>query len=159
MTQARDLFGVNLCFTSGLLTATGSETLYDTTVIVTFTIDGELFEAAAITNGVTPLVNGDGVTLTALAANEGCCLVWTFDNADAVSLYQGDVTAHDDNDGFLHAPSMPSVPDTETAFAYQILVNDSTGSAVTIGTTNWDATGFTNTITNVSTLPLRPKEA
>jgi hypothetical protein len=69
--------------------------------------------------------------------------------------------ALDMNGNFVRAPQFPVVPDLVTPFAYQVLKAGATASATTVifGTANWSATGFTNVIVNVFTLPKRPQVA
>ena len=113
-----------------------------------------------ITDGATVLVDGNtGLAFTGLAASQGCALTWALNAAGTVSVYQGSVTALDSANAFEIAPVSGSTPDTVVPFAYQILKNSSAGSAVVIGTTNWNAAGFTNAIVNVFVMPNRPQEA
>ena len=158
--QAQELFGVNICTTLGLLTATGAETVYDTTVVITYSVNGKGYTKAAVTNGATPTTDGNtGSAFTTLAASEGCSLTWALDASGTVTVYQGSVETLDSDNNFVIAPSFAGLPDTVTAFAYQVLKNSSAGSTVTIGTSNWNATGFTNVIQDVLTMPNRPQEA
>ncbi len=158
--QAQDLVGANYCVASGALTAAGSETVYDTTVTIPFCVNGKAYTKTAITDGVTPLLDGNtGVAFVGLAISQGCALTWALNAAGTVSVYQGSVTALDSANAFEVAPTFGSTPDTVTPFAYQILKNSSAGSAVVIGTDDWDQTGFTNVIQNVFVMPNRPQEA
>ena len=47
----------NFCTTSGLLTATGGETVYDTTVTICFCVDGKAKTKTAVTDGATPTLD------------------------------------------------------------------------------------------------------
>lgn len=158
--QSQDLKAINIALAAGALTATGAETVYDTTVVVPFTINGKFYSLAAITNGVMPLLDGNtGVAFLTLAASRGCLLVFATDASDVVSVYQGNVTVLDTGNDFEVAPVFGSVPDTVTPFAYMVLKNSSAGSTFTIGTSNWNATGATNVIQDIAVLPDRPQEA
>lgn len=156
MIQANKLFGLNACFTNGLLTATGAETVYDTTVTLTYAINGRMETKTAITDGVTPTTDAvTGETFVALTANKGCLFVWCLDDANAVKVVQGPV-ANMAGGEFVVQPQLPDVPDTLCPFAVMIAEAGSTAGTVAFGTSNWNATGFTNAIVNVSTLPTRP---
>jgi hypothetical protein len=160
MTQASELKGLNACFTSGLLTATGAETVYDTTVTIVFAINGKLYTKTAITDGATPTTDGNtGAAFSTLAASRGCALLWCLNSSGTVSLRQGPVERLDGANAFINAPQFPSYPDSVTPFAYSILKNGSTGSTFTIGSSNWNATGMTATHVNIATVPSRPQES
>lgn len=156
--QNYDRKGGNFCTTSGALTATGAETVYDTTISILFAIDGEIYTKTAVTDGATPTTDGNtAAAFTALAANEGCVFVWGLNTSGTVSVRQGSVEDLDSAGNFKVAPQFPAVPDSICPFAYQVIKNGSTGSAWTIGTSNWNATGITSTISSVAELPFRPK--
>ena len=158
--QAQDLKGANFCTASGVLTAAGAETVYDTTVIIDYCINGKALTKAAVTDGVTPTTDGNtGAALVNLAVSQGCALVWAVNAAGTVALYQGPVETLDSANAFVVAPAFPTYPDTACPFAYQILKNSSAGSEVDIGTDNWNQTGFTNAIVNVFVMPNRPQES
>ena len=157
MDQA-SLYGLTRATTSGLLTATGAETVYDTTVAIAFAIGGKAYSKAAITSGVTPLVDGNGTTLTTLTANQGCVLVWCLNAAGTVSVFQGSIEDLDSAGNFINASDFPTIDLlTYCPFAYQVLKAGSTAGTITIGSSNWNATGFTNVIVNVHALPARPQ--
>lgn len=145
----------NRCTTSGLLTATGAVTTYDTTVTIVYAVGGKSKTKTAITTGVTPTtdaVTGSGITLTASKART---VVWCLNAAGTVSVVAGDIVDWDGT-AFFRAPPLPNIPDTLTPFAYQLLKASSAAGTITFGTSNWNATGFTNAITNVFELPTRP---
>lgn len=146
-----------MCTNSGLLTGTGAETVYDTTVIIEYAINGIAYRLAAVTDGATPTSDQEGVVLTALAVSEGCALLWLVDAAGLVSLMQGATEGLDGADAFEFAPEFPEMPEGTVAFAYSILVNAAAGSEFIIGTDNWNQTGMTATHTNIMVLPSRPQ--
>ena len=170
MTQASQLRGTNTCTNSGALTAAGSETVYDTTIAINFSVEGEALTKATVTDGATPVVDGNGDAFPALAvtnsdgslSGKGACVVWGLTAAGVVTCFQGTIVELNDiSTDFTFSPEFPTVPDTVTPFAFQILKQQSDGSTAdtaTFGTSDWDATRFTNTITNVMTLPRRPQE-
>jgi hypothetical protein len=161
--QANELRGVNMAFTSGILTGTGAETVYDTTATITFTVDGKLRAKTAVTDGVTPTTDGNtGAAFTPVLPDEVSVFVWALNASGTVSLYQGSVESVDGETNVAKIyPQFPALPDTVTAFAYTIYQTDGTSSAAGIrpGTDNWNATGLTATHVNISTLPQRPQIA
>jgi len=155
-----DLYGANFCTTSGALTATGAETVYDTTVAIGFCVNGKAYSKDAVTDGATPTTDTNtGVAFKTLTASQGCVLVWCLNASGTVSVAQSEVQSLDAAGNFIIAPEFPSIPDTLTPFAYQVLKAGSTAGTITIGSSNWNATGFTNAIVNVFTLPNRPQVA
>ena len=162
--------GINMCTTSGLLTATGAETVYDTTVTIVYATNGKLATKTAVTDGATPttdyvtgaafpaLVGGASVANT---PGSGCIVVWGL-VAGTVVCIMGPHSRLDMQGKFKHdAPQFPAIPDNVVPFAYQVLKAGATASATAIifGTANWNATGFTNAIVNVAVLPDRPQVA
>lgn len=148
------------CTTSGLLTATGAETVYDTTVAISYSIDGIAYSKAAVTDGATPTTDGDGNALSTLTASQGCAMVWCVNASGTVGVFQGTVGTLDSAGNFDVAPQFPNIDlTTWCPFAYQILSAASTAGTITFGSSNWNATGFTNSIKNVHTLPGRPQES
>lgn len=154
--EKRKLYGQNFCTTSGLLTATGAETVYDTTVTINYVLNGKIATKTAVTDGTTPTtdyVSGSAITLT---ANKARTVVWGLISGGTVKVIAGDIV---DWDGvaFNVPPPFPAIPDDFVPFAYQILKAGSTAGTITFGSSNWNATGFTNAIVNVAVLPDRPQ--
>lgn len=164
--------GLNMATTSGLLTATGGVTTYDTTVTIQYMINGK-FETAktAVTTGTTPttdyvtsaafplLIGGGSVANT---PGQGAVVVWGLIAGGTVVCMQGPICNLDMQGKFKHdGPEFPTVPSNVTPFAYQVLKAGATASAsgIRFGTSNWNATGFTNAIRNVGVLPNRPQVA
>lgn len=157
--QASKLFGLNACFTSGLLTATGAVTTHDTTVTINYSVEGKLKTKTAITTGATPTTDAvTGAAFVPLTANKGCQFVWCLDAAGAVKVVQGPL-ADMSGGSFLTPPQFPDIPDTLTAFAYMVAKAGATAGTIAFGSSNWNATGFTNAIVNVSVLPRTPQTA
>lgn len=151
--------GLNFCFPSGLLTCAGAETVHDTTVAITSCIDGKLTPRAAITDGATPTTDAvTGAAFKTLTANKGCAMVWAL-QGNTVRVMQGPIESLDASGNFLIAPQFPTVPDNMAPFAYQVLKAGSTAGTIAFGSTNWNATGFTNVIQNIAVLPSRPQIA
>jgi hypothetical protein len=154
--------GMSACFAAGLLTATGAETVYDTTVAIPFSIDGKLYSKAAVANGATPTSDGDGNAFATLAASQGCVMLWCLKADGTVGVFQSDIGSLDGSDEFDSA-ELPNFPtyDTEVwvPFAYMVLKNGAAGSTFTFGSSNWNATGMTVAIQDISTLPSRPQSS
>ena len=154
-----ELRGVNLAFSSGLLTAAGAETVHDTTVTITYSINGVIYSKTAISDGATPTSDANtGAAFLPLAADQACAFVWMLDASGNVAVAQGPIVDVDgDTDRPLYGCQFPEVDeDTYCAFAYQIVQTAGTSSAWTFGTSDWNATGVTDIIKNVSRLPKRP---
>lgn len=164
------LRGGLIAFSSGLLTAAGAETVHDTTVAITYAIDGKLYVKGTIADGATPTTDANtGAAFPALVGGasvantpgHGCIVVWGLNAAGTVKCAMGPHESLDMAGNFVKAPAFPSIPDNFCPFAYQVLKAGATASATAIvfGTANWNATGFTNAIQNVAFLPSRPQVA
>ena len=153
---------LTMATTSGLLTVTGAEALYDTTVAISFSIDGKAYSKATVADGAAITTDLKGNAFTALAADQGCVFVWCLNAAGTVDVAQGPIQAVDGaTDLFLITPDFPSI-DTGLwcPFAYSIHQTSGASSAWTFGTSNWNATGVTDIVVNVHTLPdRRPTDA
>lgn len=167
--ESNVLSGSSFCTTSGLLTCTGAETVHDTTVTINYVLNGKIDTKTAITDGATPttdfvtgaafpaLVGGNSV---ANAYGHGCTVLWGLIAGDTVKCIMGEHQALDVDGNFIVAPQFPGFPDTFVPFAYQVLKAKATAALSNIfGTTNWNATAFTNVIVNVAVLPSRPQVA
>jgi hypothetical protein len=150
------LRGQNFCTTSGLLTATGAVTTYDTTVTINYVLNGKIATKTAITTGVTPTTGYASAAAITLTANKARTVVWGLISGGTVKVIEGDIV---DWDGvaFNVPPPFPPIPDDFVPFAYQILKAGSTAGTITFGSSNWNATGFTNAIVNVAMLPSSPQ--
>lgn len=143
---------------SGLLTATGAETVYDTTAAINYTIAGKAYVKATVADGATPTTNALGAALSTLTANRGCVMVWVLNAAGTVGVFQSAIKVLDAAGAFQVAADFPSIDfDTYCPFAYQVLKAGATAGTITFGSSNWNATGFTNVIQNVHRLPSRPQ--
>jgi hypothetical protein len=151
----------NFCTTSSLLTATGAETVHDSTVLLNYCINGKAYtKSGTNADQATPTTDYvTGLAFPTLTANKGACVVWAYNSSGAVKCMMGRIESLDSAGNFLVPPQFPAVPDTVTPFAYQILKAGSTAGNIVFGTSNWNATGFTNAIVNILTLPERPQVA
>lgn len=152
----------NRCFVSGALTnADAAETVYDTTVAIDYCIDGKMYQKATVADGATPTTDGHtGAAFTAVLPDKICVFVWGLDSSSTVKLYQGSIEDVDgDTDVAKISPQFPFIPNDITPFAYTIYQTDGTSAAAGLrpGTDNWNATGLTVTVVNISTLPKRPQ--
>lgn len=165
MSEARKLTGITAAFSSGALTGTGAETVFDTTVTITYAIGGKLYTKTAVTDGTTPTTDfNTSATFAsqALAAETGSVFVWGLDKDGNVKLMQGSVTAVRGGitttaGSFDVYPQFPTIPDTVCPFAYTVVKLAPSASAWTIGTSNWNASGVSVAHVNISQLPDRPQ--
>lgn len=153
------IFGGNFCTTASLLTAAGTETVHDTTVQLEYAINGKAYvKSGTNADQTTPTTDYvTGAAFPTLGASQGAAVVWAYNAAGTVQCMMSTVQDLDAGGSFKKRPEFPQIPNDVTPFAYQILKVDSTGSDVVFGTSNWDATGFTNVIVDVLVLPNRPQ--
>lgn len=160
--------GLTAAHSNSLLTATGAETVHDTTVRLDFSIDGKMYSKSG-TNAdqATPTTDyGDSVafsdsskTLTGVASagGQGTVVVWAYNSSGTVKCLMGSRETLDASGNFAEPPQFPAIPADVCPFAYQVLKQYGQTATATFGTSNWNASGFTNAIVNVSTLPARPQ--
>lgn len=156
--QANDVRSLTICTEKAGLAA-GTTTTYTTANAVDGTIRGEFAtQLSAQTNTSTPTTDGDSAAFTVISANEGSVFVFCLIAAGTIAVFQGSVETCDDAGTFTYAPEFPDIDlDTYMPFAYVIIKADSTASDWTFGASNWDATGITDTYSDISTLPDRPQ--
>ena len=156
-------FASTMSFTTAALTA-GTTSTYTTANATECCIEGKWATAlSAQTNTASPTTDSTtGAAFNALAASQGCLLVWGITAAGAIQLAQGpivdlDTDSNDFKDG--QAPEFPTILDTVCPIAYTVIKNGSTGSAWTPGTSNWTATGIVDTFVDIAVMPDRPQES
>lgn len=162
----RQLRGFTGAFKSSALTATGTETVHDSTVAMPFSINGKLYSKSG-TNAdqATPTTDyNTGAAFTGLvgaasAGGQGCIFVWGYNVSGVVKVMQGPVHALDSAGAFYLPPGFPHVPDDICPFAYSVSKNYGQATTFTFGTSNWDASGHSHAIVNVMQLPDRPQTA
>ena len=149
---------------SGQTQALGNFTLTGITGAVTthssaampYAIRGRCFTHAVDASVATPnvdFVTGAAITLV---ANQGRAVLWCLDNADANRCIAGPVVPLDSAGNFLDSPVLPAVPCTLCPVAITLhRAGSTTVGTWTFGTSNWNATGLTHTVINISTLPDR----
>ena len=175
-------FGNNAGFTGVVtkpttFTATGAETVYDTTGTMVLSLNGVLFSKAAVTDGATPtldantgsafvaLIGGGSVANTPGQATK---FLWMVNSVGTVKVAQalrspgllagfpldmnGNYTAQGGK------PNLPPVPEGYVPFAIMTVKAGATASASgwLLGTSNWNASGVTVSIEDIGSLPNRP---
>lgn len=147
----QELYGLNMCLSTGLLTATGGVTTYDTTVTINYVIDGVIRQKTAVTTGATPTTDGVTGSAITLTASKARVVVWCLNSSNTISVIAGPIVSWD-GVAFQVPPPTPTIPGTLVPFATQMLKAASTAGTITFGSSNWNATGFTNSIENVAFL-------
>ncbi len=147
----------------GLTGISGGATTFSTGATTrSFSIAGKAYEKATVSGGTTPTTEAKTGAAITLTANNGRCVVWALDVSGNVKLFAGDIVAMDAGGNFLKAPPFPTDIDLDTycPFAYVLLKGASTVSGTfTVGSSNWNSTGMSYTVVDVSTLPSRPQIA
>ena len=159
MTQATQVFGTTLCTAKAGLAA-GTTTTYTRAADVEGSIGGKFATPLSSgSNTASPTTDYNGDAFTAQAASTVCVYVYSIVAAGTIAVHQGSVETMD-VDAVVVASSFPSIDlETYLPFGYVVIQNGSTGSAWTIGTSNWTATGVLDTFTDVTVLPSRPQSA
>jgi hypothetical protein len=176
-------YSLNMAFNSGACTAAGAAATLTVVTAVDAIVKGkwatqvaaEAKTLAFVTAQNVPadsttgyatasapvLYGGASTNANAPADNEGqaIVLVHCTDAAGATKTVAGPVVQLDESGDFLKAASFPAIPDTLTPYCYHVVEAGKTSGDVTIGTTNWNATGVVSTIHNVAVLPQRPVTA
>jgi len=150
----------------------GTTNTLTTTVATTCSIQGKFATTHAIvTNSTfaTEALTTDAVTgaafvpLTSTATSgSACALVFGVNAAGAFKLAQGAITPTDlgvttTPGAFILSPQFPTLPDDFCPIGYAVVRTSPTGSAFTMGSTGWAASGITSTFKNVAVLPARPQ--
>lgn len=160
--------GLNFCTTNSLLTATGAETVHDTTVLLNFSINGKAYtKSGTNVDAATPTSDyADGLAFSdtskkltgvASAGGQGTVVVWAYNASGTVKCMMGSRETLDAAGNFLRAPQFPPIPGDVCPFAYQIVKNYGQATTFTFGTSNWNASGASQAIVNVLVLPDRPQ--
>jgi hypothetical protein len=168
--DANRLIGVTMAFNSSALTATGAETVHDSTVAMNYCVNGKVVQKSGTnadqttpttdynTGSAFPVLVGGGSV--ANAYGYGCVVVWAYTAAGVVKCMMGPHVRLTDNNGtFAVPPQFPPVPSDVCPFAYQVCKAKYNAAAAgwSFGTSNWNATGCSQAIVNISTLPDRPQ--
>lgn len=150
------LAGVTQVFEKAGLSLDTGATTYDTATF-DYCIDGIMYTKSAVTNGTTPTTDHNGAAFTALSTDETCWFLWCVNASGTVSVVQGNIVDVDGNTDLVEDvfPTLPSVPDGVAPFAACRMQTTGASSAWTFGTSNWDATGLTELVIDLSTMPAR----
>jgi len=162
--QANSIFGGTFATNSGGLVLDDGASTYDIATAVAYAIGGKAYSKATVSNGTFPTTDiNTGSAFVALAASQACTLVIALNAAGTVVVMQSDVVDLDSGDDFHDNGGVPSFPnvdfDTYCPIGYAVVKNGSAGSAFTIGSSNWNATGITKSVVDVLALPTRPAES
>lgn len=150
--------GATFCTQVGVLLTTGAVNTYDIdNDDIYFCINGFGYTLASDSGLTTPVNDANtGDPFPVLTANKGATAVWMV-NADLeVSVAMSEVGDLDESGNFLFNPQYPPIPEDACPFAIQVLKAGSTAGTVTFGVSNWNATGFTNTVYDIFVMPDRP---
>lgn len=162
--------------TKAALTATGAETVYDTTGVMLLSLNGKEFTKAAVTDGTTPTLDANtGAAFVALIGGgsvtnvpgQGTYFLWMVNSSGTVKVAQSlrspgllagyplDMLGNFTAEG--GTPNYPSVPEGYVPFAVMTVKAGATASASgwILGTHNWNATGITVSIQDINSLPNR----
>ena len=146
---------------AGLTGLSGAVTTFSTAALtLQYSIKGKSYAKAQVSGGTTPVVDFvTGVAFKAQAISTACTYVWGFDAAGTIRLIQGVIVPWTDTSANSTAVPLPQFPDTFCPFAYSVIKNGTTGSAFTIGTSQWSQTGITvDTPVNISRYPAAQPE-
>lgn len=152
MSKLLDFTGVTMPLGNyGLTDNSGTKTTFDANQIF-YAIDGKTYgltsARADATTGTTDYVTGAAITLT---ANKARLVVWclTTTATDIPKLIAGPAVDMD-NGTMLTPPQFPAIPAGLCPVAYMLVKAGATTSGTwTFGSSNWDATGVTNTTVNI----------
>lgn len=165
-----NLYGANMNFRRCGLSA-GTTNTFTTTLDIHYTIKGNAYSAAAVTNAATPTTDANtGAAFVPVGPNKASVFVFCADGsgalAGATKVIQGSIVDLDGaadgaNAGYVSAlPQFPAIPDTLTPFGWVIVKVGASGTAWTFGSSNLSSvTNAAITFTAAATLPDRPKAA
>lgn len=155
--QASQLAGQNQALVAGALTATGGETVYDTTVAIKYLINGLHYSKSAITDGAIPTTDvRDGAAFDTIAASKACVLGLFLDASGNVKATQSAQVDVDSSGSLARALEIEDPGSGYALFGSIVIKAGSSASTFTIGTSNWNATGITLTVRDHVGWPARP---
>lgn len=160
--EATTLNGATFCTTNSLLTATGAETVHDTTVALLYCIRGKAYtKSGTNADQATPTLDyNTGLafkTITGTALDGECSVfVWGYTSAGVVKVVQGEIVKTDVVGNVPVAPEFPAIPDDICPFAYSVVKLYGSAATFVFGTGNW-STASSLAHVNVMTLPNRPQ--
>lgn len=161
--QNLDLHGATINLANAGLAA-GTTSTYTTTATTRHVINSKFGTTlAAQTNTASPTTDvNTAAAFVAQTDNTACCYVWGVNAAGAIKVAQGDIVDTEVGvtttpGSFIVAPPFPALPDDFCPIGYTIIQTAPSASDFTFGTSEWGATGITDTWVNVATLPSRPQ--
>ena len=159
-----NLRGATFCTTNSLLTATGAETVHDSTVLLNFCINGKAYtKSGTNADQTTPTTDYNtgsafpGLVGVASGGGQGAVVVWAYNSSGTVKCMMGPIETLDAAGNFAIAPQFPTIPSDVCPFAYQVCKNYGQATTFTFGSSNWNASGASQAIVNVLALPSRPQ--
>lgn len=163
MSNKYEMLAMTACFvTAGLTGISGAATTYSTSATtLQYAIGGVCKTKAQVSGGTTPTTDVDTAAAITLTANQARVVVFMLDTDGTVFLQAGSVVSMDASGNLLTAAPFPSIDlDTYCPIAHVLMKGGSTLSGTfTVGSSNWNTTGMSYTVTNISTLPNRPVTA
>jgi len=152
LSNAGLIAGTTSTYTTGATTAHVINGLFGTTL-------------AAQTNTATPTTDvNTGAAFIGQTDDTACCYVFGVNAAGAIKVAQGEIVATQIGvtttaGDFIVAPPFADLPDDFCPIGYCIIRTAPSAATWTFGSSNWDASGITDTFKNVCTLPRRPQIA
>lgn len=118
---------------------------------------GILTTIAANSGVATPTTDAvTGAAFLPLTASKGCVFLWQVTPAEVDNVTQGKIVDLDAQGNFTWTlPSWPPIADGTVAYAYAVIKASAAASTWTFGSSNWNATGISIVVKNISTLPSR----
>ena len=161
--QRLDTAGMTMS-TANAVFAPGTTSTYSTTNSTAGFINGKWATAlTAQTNTASPTTDvNTSAAFTALADDQISVFVWGTNAAGEVKVAQGgivntDVGVTTTPGSVITAPQFPSLPDDFLVHAYTLVQTAPSAAAWTFGSSQWGATGITDTWVNCAVLPARPQ--
>lgn len=156
-------YGATACFTkAGLTGISGGNTTFSTgSTTLQYAIGGKAYSKSQVSDGSAPTTDADTGDAITLSASQARAVVWALDASGDVQALAGEVVDLDADDTMRINPQFPGIDlETYCPFAYQILTADSTLSGTfTFGDDNWNTSGMSHDVQDVSVLPSRPQSA
>ena len=149
--------GQTQCLGNFTLTGiTGAATTHSSAA-TPYAIRGRAYTHAADSGVATPTTDGVTGAAITLTANQGRAVLWCLNAADANVCVAGPVCALDSSGNFIDPPTLPAgFPDTLCPVAITVhKAGSTTVGTWTFGVSNWNATGLSHAVINISTLPDR----
>jgi hypothetical protein len=157
--QSQQFIGGNLVLTkAGLTGLSGAATTFTIGTAIVYALYGKLASKSTVSGGTTPTTDAVTGAAITLKAGYGTNVLWCLDSSGNVKVVQGSTELLDASGAFqFAAPQFANLPDTLVPFAYCVLKNAATGTLFTFGTSNWNQSGMTITVSDIMAVPNRPQ--